>query len=311
MFRRGGSRGDRHVTNAVQPSDIDFCVVVDQIGAHPGVGAHLDQPLRIGAVLRSHHQQQVAILGHAFHRHLAVFGGVADVLGGRPLDQRITSFETYDDVARFIQAERGLSEITYARGVRQFEPVHVLDGFDEVAGFGCLSESTGDFVVMAVADQHDAVAVAREAHRFEMDFGHAQSPGTTKLEFFTPDQAKEIDAITSRIIPTDETPGAHEAGVVYFIDRALTTFAIDNQKIYREGLPEMQARTHELFSALDQFSAATPEQQDEVLHSFDEQTAGARRPYRPRAAAQSFFDTVRLHTVVAFLLDPEIGRAHV
>jgi Gluconate 2-dehydrogenase subunit 3 len=135
----------------------------------------------------------------------------------------------------------------------------------------------------------------------------AQSSSTTKLEFFTPDQVKEIDAITSRIIPSDETPGAHEAGVVYFIDRALSTFAIDNQKVYREGLPEMQARTHELFPALDKFSAATPEQQDEVLHSFDEQTAGERRPYRPRAAAQSFFDTVRLHTVVAFLLDPDAG----
>jgi gluconate 2-dehydrogenase gamma chain len=135
----------------------------------------------------------------------------------------------------------------------------------------------------------------------------AQSPGATKLEFFTPDQAKEIDAITSRIIPTDETPGAHEAGVVYFIDRALTTFAIDNQKIYREGLPEIAARTHELFSSVDKFSAASAEQQDEVLHSFDEPAAGAQRPNRPRRAAQSFFDTVRLHTVVAFLLDPDAG----
>lgn len=135
----------------------------------------------------------------------------------------------------------------------------------------------------------------------------AQSPDTAKLEFFTADQAQEIDAITSRIIPTDQTPGAHEAGVVYFIDRALSTFAIDNQKIYREGLPEIQARTHELFSVLDKFSAATPVQQDEVLHSFDQPAARDRRPYRPRAAAQSFFDTVRLHTVVAFLLDPDAG----
>jgi gluconate 2-dehydrogenase gamma chain len=135
----------------------------------------------------------------------------------------------------------------------------------------------------------------------------AQSPASTKLEFFTPDQAKELDAITSRIIPTDQTPGAHEAGVVYFIDSALMTFAVDDQKTYREGFPEMQARTHELFPALDKFSAATPEQQDEILHSFDEHAAGGRRPYRPRAAAQSFFDTVRLHTIVAFLLDPDAG----
>jgi len=135
----------------------------------------------------------------------------------------------------------------------------------------------------------------------------AQSPASTKLQFFTPEQAKELDAITSRILPTDQTPGAHEAGVVYFIDSALVTFAVDDQKTYREGFPEMQARTHELFPALDKFSAATPEQQDEILHSFDEHAAADRRPYRPRAAAQSFFDIVRLHTMVAFLLDPDAG----
>jgi gluconate 2-dehydrogenase gamma chain len=137
----------------------------------------------------------------------------------------------------------------------------------------------------------------------------AQSPAAAKLVFFTPDQAKEIDAITSRIIPSDETPGAHEAGVVYFIDRALTTFAVDDQKTYREGLPEMQARAHELFPSLGRFSAGTAEQQDQILHSFDEQTPqnAGRRPNRPRSAAQSFFETLRTHTVVAFLLDPDDG----
>ncbi len=70
----------------------------------------------------------------------------------------------------------------------------------------------------------------------------ANSATPPKFEFFTPEQAAEIDAITARIIPTDDTPGAHEAGVVYFIDRGLTTFGADDQKTYREGLPELQAR---------------------------------------------------------------------
>src|SRR6266576_3745513 len=63
----------------------------------------------------------------------------------------------------------------------------------------------------------------------------AQSAVAAKFEFFGAEEAKEVDAVTSRIIPSDETPGAHEAGVVYFIDRALTTFGIDDQKTYREG----------------------------------------------------------------------------
>jgi gluconate 2-dehydrogenase gamma chain len=135
----------------------------------------------------------------------------------------------------------------------------------------------------------------------------AQSAAPPKLEFFTSEEAIEIDAITARIIPTDETPGAHEAGVVYFIDRALTTFAFDDQKTYREGLPEMQARIHEIFPTLDRFSTATSEQQDEILHSFDEKQEPSQRPRRARTAAQSFFELVRAHTVVAFLLDPDAG----
>ena len=137
----------------------------------------------------------------------------------------------------------------------------------------------------------------------------AQSLAAPKLEFFTSDEAKEVDAITGRIIPTDHTPGAHEAGVVYFIDRALTTFGIDNQKDYREGLPEFQARTRELFPAIDKFSAATPEQQDEILRSFDEQSTSSpnRRPNRARAVGHDFFGTLRAHTIIAFLLDPDAG----
>ena len=134
-----------------------------------------------------------------------------------------------------------------------------------------------------------------------------RSAASPKLEFFTPEQVTEVEAITARIIPTDETPGAHEAGVVYFIDRALATFAVDDQKTYREGLPEMQARTREIFPAVEKFSAASPEQQDEILHSFDEEQEPNQRPRRARAAAQSFFELLRAHTVVAFLLDPDAG----
>ncbi len=135
----------------------------------------------------------------------------------------------------------------------------------------------------------------------------AASSAAPKLEFFTLEQAVEIDAITARIIPTTDTPGAHEAGAVYFIDRGLTTFASDDQKAYRDGLPEIRARVREMFSGVEKFSAATPEQQDEVLQSFDEHVEGRRRPFRPNASAQTFFETLRGHTIVAFLIDPDSG----
>jgi gluconate 2-dehydrogenase gamma chain len=135
----------------------------------------------------------------------------------------------------------------------------------------------------------------------------AQSATPPKFEFFTPEQAAEIDAITARIIPTDELPGAHEAGVVYFIDRGLATFAADDQKSYREGLPELQARVTEMFPGAAKFSALTPEQQDEILHTFDQDVPAQRRPFRPRPGAQNFFETLRQHTIAGFLIDPDYG----
>jgi gluconate 2-dehydrogenase gamma chain len=140
-----------------------------------------------------------------------------------------------------------------------------------------------------------------------------QSAVAPKFDFFSAEQAREIEAITARIIPTDDSPGAREAGVVYFIDRGLSTFATDDQKTYREGLPELQARVGEMFSGVAKFSALTPEQQDEVLHSFDEPAEPgkavkpAQRNLRRRPGAQDFFETLRQHTIVGFLIDPDYG----
>src|SRR5580693_9035169 len=128
----------------------------------------------------------------------------------------------------------------------------------------------------------------------------AKAASPAKFEFFSPEQAREIDALAARIIPTTDTPGAHEAGVVFFIDRALVTFAKEDQKTYAAGLPELQARTHEMFPGTQKFSAASPEQQDQILQSLDAQSAAATGGRRSRrgAAAQSFFETVRVHTVM-------------
>ncbi len=145
------------------------------------------------------------------------------------------------------------------------------------------------------------VAAAEHAHQA------AKSATPPKFQFFTPEEAAEIDAIAARIIPSDETPGAREAGVVYFIDRGLATFAVDDQKTYREGLPALQSRVRELFPDVEKFSRATPEQQDQILHSLDEQTGPARRHSRSNGASSSFFQAVRVHTIVGFLIDPDSG----
>jgi len=164
--------------------------------------------------------------------------------------------------------------------------------------------SRGGAAVSAVwLSAHWPAIVAASEHAHQA----AKSSSPPKFQFFTPEEAAEIDAISARIIPSDETPGAREAGVVYFIDRALKTFAVDDQKTYREGLPGLQLRVRELFPSVEKFSSATPEQQDQILHALDEQTDSARRHSRSSGASSSFFQAVRVHTIVGFLVDPDSG----
>jgi hypothetical protein len=69
----------------------------------------------------------------------------------------------------------------------------------------------------------------------------------------------------------------------------------------------LQARVRELFPAVEKFSSATPEQQDEVLLSLDQHAFASPRPFRPRPDAQTFFETLRQHTIAGFLIDPDTG----
>jgi hypothetical protein len=139
------------------------------------------------------------------------------------------------------------------------------------------------------------------------DAAHAAEP--PKFDFLSPEQAVEIEAVSARIIPTTDTPGAREAGVVYFIDRALLTFAKDQQKICIDGLGELQTRVSETFSGAAKFSALTPDQQDQILHSLDEQApSSGRAGRRNRSGGSSFFESVRTLTIMGFLIDPDSDR---
>jgi len=149
------------------------------------------------------------------------------------------------------------------------------------------------------------IAASTHAHQA------VQSGAAYKFEFFQPDEVAEVDAISARIIPTDETAGAREAGVIYFIDRALVTFASGDQQKYRDGLPEIQKATQEKFPGVSKFSAATAVQQDEVLRDIEGQSKGVtQRGRRNQATAQTFFDVVRIHTLSGFLIDPETSNGN-
>jgi len=78
--------------------------------------------------------------------------------------------------------------------------------------------------------------------------------------FLDPLTALDLEALTSEIIPTTETPGAKEAGVVHFIDRALTTFDREYQPAYREGMAGINAKRAEMFPGSASCAALTSAQ---------------------------------------------------
>lgn len=132
-----------------------------------------------------------------------------------------------------------------------------------------------------------SIAAAQEhAHRAVLD------PQAIELEFFDPRDAAEIAAIAGQILPSDDGPGAKEAGVIYFIDRALKTFASDQQEIYRKGLREIEHVRERMFPSAASIASMSNEQQIELVRAIEK---------------SDFFDVVRTHTVLGFLGNASYG----
>jgi gluconate 2-dehydrogenase gamma chain len=119
-----------------------------------------------------------------------------------------------------------------------------------------------------------------------------QGDQAAKFEFFSPEQAVEVENMAAQIIPTDDTPGAREAGIIYFIDRALSTFDRAAQPLYIQGLKDLSAKTRELFPGAGKFSSLSSAQQIQLLTAIE----------RTR-----FFEQVRVHTITGFFADPKYG----
>jgi len=152
-----------------------------------------------------------------------------------------------------------------------------------------LQASTVAGAAWLVAAWPEVLAAQQHAHHM----AHAVAAGApAKLEYFTPAQAAEVEAITAAIIPTTDTPGAREAGVIYFIDRGLRTFAVDQQKPFADALDAVAGKRKELFPASTDFASLTAAQQSEVLKAIEKTPE---------------FGTLRFSTVAGFLCNPEDG----
>jgi gluconate 2-dehydrogenase gamma chain len=124
---------------------------------------------------------------------------------------------------------------------------------------------------------------------------HAQTAAvsaTPRFETLDPATAAEIEAIANQIIPSTDGPGAREAGVIYFIDRALSTFAADDREAYRTGMALLQQKRLDLFPNSTTIASLNNQQQIALIRSIE---------------ASEFFELLRTHTVLGFLGNPSYG----
>jgi gluconate 2-dehydrogenase gamma chain len=119
-----------------------------------------------------------------------------------------------------------------------------------------------------------------------------QSGKIDRFEFFDPAAAADVAAIAAQILPSDDGPGAKEAGVIFFIDRALQTFDSEKQETYRNGLSELRAIRTKMFPNSESIASLSNEQQRALVSAIEQ---------------SDFFDAVRVHTLLGFLGNPSYG----
>jgi hypothetical protein len=127
-----------------------------------------------------------------------------------------------------------------------------------------------------------------------------QSPGHGA--FFNDDDAATVAAFAERLMPgATGMPGARDAGVLNYIDLALSGAYADLQSFYRHGLASLDAycrKTHNV-----PFARLTPAQQDQVIAALEQgKDTGFIWP-----SAQAFFNTLRMHTMEGMFADPVYG----
>jgi len=105
-------------------------------------------------------------------------------------------------------------------------------------------------------------------------------------------EARELDAIAARIVPTTDTPGAREAGAIYFIDNVLGGGRADMLEPMRDGLADLQTSVQSAYAGVSGFSDLDEHAQIQMLTEIQE---------------SDFFANVRLLTLAGMLAHPSYG----
>lgn len=128
----------------------------------------------------------------------------------------------------------------------------------------------------------------------------ASGPGEAKIAYavISPEQAALLEALVDQFIPTDDYPGAKDAGVVHYIDQKLAgPFGSFFVTRYQDGLRQINEASRREWR--HDFVALDAEQQASLLHGIDERTYGE--------AAQEFLQTLLSDTFEGYYGNPQDG----
>jgi gluconate 2-dehydrogenase gamma chain len=104
-------------------------------------------------------------------------------------------------------------------------------------------------------------------------------------------EATELEAIAARIIPSGDSPGAREAGVIYFIDTVLADIEPEITEPIRKGLANLHDQIREVYDT-STFAVLNQAQQIEALHAIED---------------TELFETLRFLTIAGTFCDPSHG----
>ena len=123
--------------------------------------------------------------------------------------------------------------------------------------------------------------------------GQADDARTSNNDFqlLSEEEGLEYSAISARIIPSNDTPGATEAGVIYFIDTVVADNRDGEHQILKQGLTTLQSEGAAQFGVAS-FYLLNEEQQDQLLRQIE---------------SSQFFNTIRFLTVAGMFSSPEYG----
>jgi gluconate 2-dehydrogenase gamma chain len=146
-------------------------------------------------------------------------------------------------------------------------------------------------------------ALAQPHHQHEPQAATYPHPTTGGHgAFFNDDDAATVAAFTERLMPgAAGKPGALEAGVLNYIDLALSGFYADMQDFYRRGLASLEAYCQKAYKT--SFVKLGADRQNEVIRALE--SGKATEFTWPRA--QAFFNTLRTHTIEGMFADPIYG----